>query len=171
MFQPIIDGKPSREVEFTKVLHVPALHNNLLSVLYLTRHKEFHVHITSKTMKFIRHGDLLFTASITDQNIGHLDGKTIVNKTENVHISSTLPLDLSLWHRRLGHHHYEGIKNLIRKNMVKGLVLSSKAEPDPLCEPCLAGKMHANPFLSSEHHCNEPLELVHTEVHDVGTRS
>jgi hypothetical protein len=55
--------------------------------------------------------------------------------------------------------------------MVKGLVLNSKAEPDPLCEPCLSGKMHANPFLSSEHHCNEPLELVHTDVHDVGTRS
>ena len=36
LFKPIVNGKPGREVEFTKVLHVPALRNNLFSVLYLT---------------------------------------------------------------------------------------------------------------------------------------
>jgi hypothetical protein len=30
---------------------------------------------------------------------------------------------------------------------VTGLVLKSKTLPDPICEPCLAGKMHAIPFL------------------------
>ena len=33
---------------------------------------------------------------------------------------------------------------MISKNLVDGLVLESKAKPDPICEPCLAGKMHAN---------------------------
>ena len=112
IFQPIIGGKPSQGVELTKVLHVPALHNNLLSVLYLTHHKGFNVHISAKIMKFYYHGNVLFTASITGQNVGYLDGKTLVNKMENVHTSCTLPLDLSLWHRRLGHHHYDGIKKI-----------------------------------------------------------
>ena len=41
--------------------------------------------------------------------------------------------------------------------------------PDPICEPCLAGKMHANPFPSSKNRSTRLLELVHTDVHKVGT--
>ena len=43
------------------------------------------------------------------------------------------------------------------------LATASKAS-----EPCLAGKMHANPFPSSENRTTEVLELVHSDVHDVG---
>ena len=57
---------------------------------------------------------------------------------ENVQLASTLPLDLSLWHKRLGHHNYDDIKMMISNNLVDGLVLDSKAKPDPICEPCLA---------------------------------
>ena len=35
IFQPVIGGKSSRAVEFTRVLHVPDLRNNLLSVLLI----------------------------------------------------------------------------------------------------------------------------------------
>jgi hypothetical protein len=27
--------------------------------------------------------------------------------------------------------------------------MTSNDKPDPICEPCLAGKMHANPFPSN----------------------
>jgi hypothetical protein len=37
-----------------------------------------------------------------------------------------------------------------------------------ICEPCLAGKMHANPFPSSEHRATEVLELIHSDVHQIG---
>jgi hypothetical protein len=50
---------------------------------------------------------------------------------------------------------------------VTGMKLDSKAAPDPICEPCLAGKMHYNPFPSSLWHASRPLELVHTDVHQV----
>ncbi|OAX32540.1 hypothetical protein K503DRAFT_701892 [Rhizopogon vinicolor AM-OR11-026] len=33
VFNPIVNGKQVRPVEFSRVLHVPDLHNNLLSVL------------------------------------------------------------------------------------------------------------------------------------------
>ena len=39
LFRPVKNGKQYRDVEFTRVLHVPALRNNLLSVLYLTKYK------------------------------------------------------------------------------------------------------------------------------------
>jgi len=45
--------------------------------------------------------------------------------------------------------------------------LDIKMAPDPLCEPCLAGKMHANPFPSSLWHASRPQELVHFNVHAV----
>lgn len=35
-FQPVVNGKKGRLLEFERVLHVPDLRNNLLSVLYLT---------------------------------------------------------------------------------------------------------------------------------------
>ena len=45
--------------------------------------------------------------------------------------------------------------------------LISRTAPDPICEPCLAGKMHANPFPSSSWRASRPLELVHSDVHEV----
>ncbi|THH17507.1 hypothetical protein EW146_g3316 [Bondarzewia mesenterica] len=48
--------------------------------------------------------------------------------------------------------------------MVIGLQLDSDVKPDPICEPCLAGKMHANPFPSHSRFSN-PLELIHSDLH------
>ena len=50
--------------------------------------------------------------------------------------------------------------------LVDGLVLDSKAEPDPICEPCLVGKMHANPFPSSEH-CAICVNIDSPGVHQI----
>ena len=51
------------------------------------------------------------------------------------------------------------------------MVLDSDAKPDPICEPCLAGKMHANPFPLSENCATELLELIHSDVHQIGITS
>ena len=170
VFRPIIDGHISRDVELTRILHVPALENNLLAVLYLTRQKSFEVHITFDTMAFSRNGTVLFTATIDNNNVGYLNGTTL-DSTEQVHVSSTLPLDLSLWHKQLCHHNYGDIKLLLKDNLVDGMVIDSAAKPDPICEPCLAGKMHANPFPSSNTRATDLLGLVHSDLHHVGTPS
>ena len=60
---------------------------------------------------------------------------------------------------------------LIKDNSVEGLIIDSAAKPDPVCEPCLAGNMHANPFLSSDTRATELLELVCSDLHSVGTPS
>jgi len=70
------------------VLHVPALCNNLLFVLYLSKHKAFDVYISGDHMDFIRNGTTLFTASITECNVGYLNGST-VDISESVNLSST----------------------------------------------------------------------------------
>ena len=170
LFRPVINGRQVRDVLITRVLYVPALCNNLLAVLYLTRNKGFNVHITKDKMEFVRNDVLLFCATISNAGIGYLDGSTI-DTNEFVHVASTLPLDLTLWHRRLGHQHHEGIKQMIKDEMVIGLTLDSSAKPDPVCTPCLTGKMHANPFPSSSNRADELLALVHSDVHYVGIDS
>ena len=90
---------------------------------------------------------------------------------KSVQLASTLPLDLSLWHKRLGHYYYSDICKMISDELVDGLGLDSKAEPDPICELCLAGKMHANLFLSSEHHGTEVLELIYSDMHQIRVTS
>ena len=60
VFTPEVKGKTLHSVEFTRVLHVPHLKNNLLSVLYLARVHKFHIHIHDTSMDFLRSGQLLF---------------------------------------------------------------------------------------------------------------
>ncbi|KAG2076120.1 hypothetical protein BDR04DRAFT_1126089 [Suillus decipiens] len=115
-------------------------------------------------------GSPLFYASINSNNAAFLDGTTSPI-TEFASPASTCPLDIALWHRRLAHHHIAGVRTLIDHNLVTGLRLDSRASPDPICEPCLAGKMHANPFASSEWRASRPLELVHTDVHQLPYRT
>ena len=54
---------------------------------------------------------------------------------------------------------------LSKDDLVFGLVLSTKGQPDPICEPCLAGKMTSAPFPSSTRLSTQPLELIHSDLH------
>jgi len=49
--------------------------------------------------------------------------------------------------------------------LVTGMTFASSHKPDIVCEPCLAGKMHSNPFPSSPLRSTKPLELVHSDLH------
>ena len=155
LFRPVKNGKKYKDVEFTRILHVPAFHNNLLSVLYLTKYKGIDVHISAITRNFFHQKSWLFSATINDDNdLGYLNG-SIVDIMESVQLAFMLSLDLSLWHKWLEYHNSSDICKMILDELVDGLVL----EPDPICKLCLVGQMHANLFLSSEHCTTEVLEL------------
>jgi GAG-pre-integrase domain len=164
VFNPTINGKKCHPIQFTRVLHVPMLRHNLLSVLFLTRQRNFKVHIDATHIHFIRDGDRLFVASINDDNSAFLDGNT-QSHLESAQITSTLPLNYELWHHRLAHTNHNDVKKLISQDLVTGLKLNSKTAPDPICEPCLAGKMKANPFPPTGHIAAKPLDLIHIDVH------
>ena len=151
-------------IEFNRVLHVPDLATNLLSVLSLTRRCGYTVAIDQDTIQFNQGGQTRFTATINNNNAAFLNGTTLVNM-EGASLASTLPLDHSLWHRRLCHHNYTNVKRMIEEKLVTGIKLNTLSAPDPICEPCLVGKMHANPFPSSTSRASRPLELVHSDVH------
>ncbi|GJE85703.1 hypothetical protein PsYK624_017820 [Phanerochaete sordida] len=158
------EGK--RELEFSRVLHVPELGSNLFSVLYLARHHGFTIHIYSDRMDFDREGHTLFCAKIDASNTAYLDGKVVPAPQAALSASaSTLPLDGSLRHRRFAHTHLQNIRNLAKGQLFSGMRLDLKQEADPICEPCLSGKLNAAPFPASTSRASKPLKLVHSDVH------
>ena len=85
VFDPVVNGKPQRSVEWTRVLHVPGLRSNLLSCLYLTRVKEFTMVVNASQFRFIRSNQCLFTATITPSNSAALDGTTVAPEQGHWH--------------------------------------------------------------------------------------
>ena len=167
VFKPVIEGKEVRAVEFTRVLHVPHLQNNLLSVLYLVRQRGIAVHISPEelTMIFSLGSIRLFVAPIDENNAAFLAGTT-EEFEEHAHRSiSTLPADRNLWHRRFAHHGYDVVDKIVKDRLVTGMRINSRTKPDPICEPCLAGKMNAHPFPSSTNRAANPLDLIHSDLH------
>ena len=111
---------------------------------YLTRVKGYEVKAIGSSVQFRLKGSLLFTATVNASNVAYLDGKPVPSiELETAGAVSTLPADRTLWHRRLVHLNDGDLQNVIRLEMVKGLALQDSAtSPDPICEPCLAGKLH-----------------------------
>ena len=115
-------------------------------------------------MRFTCNKTLLFTAQINENNAAFLDGTTDAN-SESASYISTLPVNISLWHHRFAHHYHNSVREMNSKQLVTGINIKSKEAPDPVCEPCLSGKMNANPFPPSKTHTSKPLELIHTDLH------
>ena len=53
---------------------------------------------------------------------------------------------------------------MINKGLVRGVTIQFQVNPDPICEPCLAGNMRRIVNRSATHN-KEPLELIHSDVH------
>ena len=106
VFQPEVEEKLLHPVEFSRVLHVPDLRNNLLSVLYLVLHSQFHIHIYHHCMDFLRDKRLLFCAPIDPTHTAYLSGSVLpITHFANLSaVSGILPLYLPLWHRHLAHY-------------------------------------------------------------------
>jgi hypothetical protein len=68
VFHLIVNGHSSHAIQFTCVLHVPNLHSNLLSYLYLTCNKGYQILITSEQLQFRYDGKLVMTATINTNN-------------------------------------------------------------------------------------------------------
>ena len=165
LFSPLVRGCKGPEVEFTRVLHVPHLNSNLLSVLYLTCHKRFRVTIVNDTVYFNRNRELYFTATVpASSNLAILDGQ-VIPMTHFAGRVSTCPSDLTLWHRRLSHLNIGDVKRLISGEMVTGIMLESQTMPDPICEPCIAGKQHRHVAKEATYHSSGLLDLIHTDLH------
>jgi len=132
--------------------------------LYLTSMQRFHVIIEKKTMQFQCDGVLLFTATMHGQ-LAYLDGTTIrPHSALSTTSSSLLPLTLNLWHRHFAHLSMSQVKSLLNSNVVVGMQINSQTRPDPVCEPCIAGKQHRIVNRTATR-ATVPLQIVHCDLH------
>ncbi|KAF8132119.1 hypothetical protein K438DRAFT_1482370, partial [Mycena galopus ATCC 62051] len=177
LLRPCIHGRRhSRHIVLTNVLYVPRLSHNLISVTYLSRVHGYSILTEGSTVRFTRNGELLFEADIDERNQSFVredDGKP--DSDSALSAVGTLPLDLALLHwetklntvskiprsTRMGHH--SDTQKILSKDLVTGVTISSNQKPDPICEPCLAGKLNAGPFPSTQHRAAAPLDLIHSD--------
>ncbi|CAL2234198.1 unnamed protein product [Prunus armeniaca] len=68
-----------------------------------------------------------------------------------------------MWHKRLGHLHFKGLKQLREKDMVHGL--PQLEEQSGVCEGCQLGKQHRVVFPKEQaQRASKALELVHIDL-------
>jgi hypothetical protein len=110
----------------------------------------------AKHIQFVRDNQLRLCASTTgNRNLAYVNGTVIINPSDVASefaqaatSFATLPLDMSLWHRRLGHIGVRNVQRMVTNDLVTGL--------------------HLNPF--PQQHCSlstAPLQLIHSDVHEV----
>lgn len=141
------------------VFFVPELHQNLLSMGQLSE-KGYDMRITQGY------------CTITDAK-GNFTTK--VNMTKNrlfplkLHhaflscCNSEIPDDNWLWHMRFGHFHFSGLNYLARKKLVSDLPVVNI--PDRVCEICVIGKKHKEPFpVGKSWRATQQLEIVHSDL-------
>ena len=140
-----------------KVLYVPDLSKNLVSVTAMT-----------KTGAEVYFDDKNCTVHKDDKQfiIGHAyHGKLYRMNTNREYASMTaVAVNPELWHQRLGHLNKNYMDQLSKGNLATGIkykVGDGTAE----CEPCILGKMHKASFpKQSTTKTSRVLELVHSDV-------
>ena len=146
---------------------MPALAENLFSVLTITRKHGFRVMIDSSSLSFIRSNQTLFTASVGDDLVALLDRKTKIqpNSVPSHSASAALSsIPYEIWHKRLGHLGHDRLARLAKENLVDALAVELPAQ-SPLCVSCLDGKQKRFPFSHTGTRRSELLELVHSDLH------
>jgi hypothetical protein len=68
-----------------------------------------------------------------------------------------------LWHRRMGHIHFDNLVKVSKNEIVREMPPITKPT-NTLCKNCLQGKQTKSRFKSKEYSMKRPLEIVHTDL-------
>lgn len=150
-------GDKINKVLLTRVLFVPKLDSNLLSV------KRF---ATNKPNKYqvLFEGDICLI--MLENNIvlkGCLNNNLYQVYDYRFFNDTAFLANLRMWHRRLGHRNLEDIKILSRMNLI-----NIKGGKDLKCEECIKAKSVKKDIPKSrDTNTTEILELIHSDVCDI----
>ncbi|KAL4334611.1 hypothetical protein GQ457_07G011520 [Hibiscus cannabinus] len=142
------------------VLYVPYLDSNLLSVGQFLREgysllfEDYSCAVfTDKTKK-----NLLLKVPMAKNNMFPL----VINDEKKA-LAASLEDDNWLWHHRYGHLNFKSLSLLSNQNLVDGLPMIRRI--NAVCESCVVGKQHRDPFSkSSNMRASNPAELIHADV-------
>ena len=152
------DG-PSRSCSLQKVLYVPELAYNLVSVSRATEARK-HVTFSKNGCEFSNeHGQI--TAFATKQgSLYHLE---LCRKSQESVYAVQKESKERLWHRRFRHLNEQSLQKLMKKELVNQFDYDISRKVG-ICESCIGGKQSKAPFKTSTTKISEPLELVHSDL-------
>lgn len=154
-------GRNLSSVIISHVLYVPDLKNNLFSIVSSTLDSGMRVEIEGTSLLFKKDGEIVLTGSIKGK-VAMLEGTTVPN-TEQAFV---MTVSKDLLHQRLGHIGKQRLETMLRENLVTGVSVKENSTVTDICEHCIAGKQHRDPFPKlSENRAMEVLERIHTDVH------
>ncbi|CAM8890197.1 unnamed protein product [Rhodiola kirilowii] len=151
----VLEFSSGKTLELLNVLHVPLIRKNLVfgSLLNKFGFKQVYEsdkYVLSKCGVFVGFG--YFCNDMFMLN---------VNKMVNyVYMSSTSD-DLTLWHARLGHVHYERMNKMSKEGLIPKVDINGDK-----CTTCMLTKITRLPFKSISRSSNL-LELVHSDLGDL----
>lgn len=145
------------------VLHVPDIERNLFSHFSFVQQQGVQYTGSSDTLSYIRNGRTILSGFVKS-NLGYLHGSALPTSTLTPHRAYVAE---STWHRRLGHISKDKLKLLASTNLTNGLNITHDDTTNTLCEPCVLGKHHRDPFPTSKSRATQRLALVHTDVHEL----
>jgi histone deacetylase 1/2 len=150
---------PTTSFTLNKLLHVPQIQKNLISVSQFTRDNNVYIefHSSSFLVKDEATGRVLLRGKPKDGLYIFPTSMTSINRPQ-AYLSQRVPLDV--WHYRMGHPSYQTVRHLISKF---SLPISSNKIPG-ICSACQQGKSHRLPFFNSQSVSNQPLELIFSDV-------
>ncbi|KAM1224599.1 hypothetical protein COP2_044628 [Malus domestica] len=156
----VIDTNKGRKY-VREVMYLPGLKENLLSVGKMDEHGYFLVFgggmcnvydgpsLECLVMKVKKKVNRCYPLALLSEN-------QVVLKASVTHSTK-------IWHRKLGHLHFSGLKQLQDKKMVHGLPQLDGY--NGVCEGCQLGKQHREEFPRDQvQRATAPLELIHVDL-------
>ncbi|PKU66893.1 Retrovirus-related Pol polyprotein from transposon TNT 1-94 [Dendrobium catenatum] len=143
-----------RKLYLQKLLHVPSLTHNLLSIQKLTADNDCSVCFDTFgfTIKDNRTNQTILKGRSRDGL--YVIPSTTISALHNQHKSTTT------WHARLGHPHLQLLQHLARHNSTICISTSTSFQ----CDSCNVAKSHKLSFTSNEMKTSQPFALVHSDV-------
>jgi hypothetical protein len=148
----------ARPLALRKVLHVPQIAKNLLSVHKFSRDNDvfFEYHPWHFSIK-----DRQSRRSLLE---GRCESGLYPIKATDVpplkRALATRTISSSQWHARLEHPSPQGVRSILVLNK-----LPCSRDPTPsICDACQLAKSHQLPYSSSVHHSSSPLDLIFFDV-------
>lgn len=143
----------------TDVYWIPELKNNLFSIGQL-QEKGLVVQFQDDFCKVYHDTKgLLFKSKMTGNRMFPVLPNIITPSCSKVTTDDTT----HLWHRRYGHLNNGSLRELSQKTMVKGL--PKIEESSKICEDCMSGKQHREPFpKAATWRAEKKLQLVHADI-------
>lgn len=144
-------------LQLNNVLYVPGIKRNLVSISGLSDQGYKIAFQENKVLSWSKNANIKKAISI-----GVRDGSLYkLYNQQNFALSHEISKSTDIWHRRLGHLHFQALSSI--GEIVKGLP-NLKSDHLGVCKGCALGKNVKKSFPKSVHKLKEILELIHYDL-------